>query len=145
MTRHIPISILVCMIMCCAIACTDAAPPSEPDKIIWYTYQDMASILENKDDDRKFMLHFYSVRCGWCTKMNHDVFARPEIVAYINENFIPLRINVSNQPDAVAKYSVGPVPTTWFLKKDGEKLAMLPGYVPPERFRSILRSIKAEK
>ena len=91
--------------------------------------------------------------CGWCRRMDRDVYARGEIGDYLNRHFIMVRLNAESGErvtyagrtltarSLAGGFQVTGYPTTIFLKSDGTHLVNVPGYLPPDRFMKLVRFI----
>jgi len=75
--------------------------------------------------------------------MAKETFQDHSVIAYLNANFISVRVNSDRERKIAASYGVRGVPTTWFLKENGEKIGSLPGYIPPDKLLSILKKVYA--
>jgi thioredoxin-related protein len=75
--------------------------------------------------------------------MNKKTFKDPSVMAYLNANFVSIRINSDVEKKIASNYGVRGVPITWFIKKNGKKIGPIPGYIPPDTFLSMLKSIQA--
>jgi thioredoxin-related protein len=73
--------------------------------------------------------------------MEKETFQNPLVVSFINENFIAIRVNADKKKKIASSYGVIGIQTSWFLEGNG--IANLPGYIPPERFLSMLKKIFA--
>jgi len=109
------------------------------DSINWHTYDEGMAL--GKIEKKKVFLHFYADWCHYCRKMAKETFQDPSVVAFLKGNFIAIRVNTDKQTKIAASYGVRGVPSTWFLKENGEKIVSLPGYIPPERLLSILKKV----
>jgi hypothetical protein len=72
--------------------------------------------------------------------MDETSYSDAEVVAAINEAFIPVRVDADQRPDINARYNAGGWPTTAFLTHEGDILNAQT-YVPPEGMRAIIRTI----
>ena len=72
-----------------------------------------------------------------CHEMDRTSYTDPDIVALINERFVPVRVDADDRPDISERYSLGGWPTTAFLTPGGEILAG-GTFVPPDRMRDML-------
>ena len=70
--------------------------------------------------------------------------ARPEIYAYLKENFTPVRIDFDRDKDAVREYGVRGIPDVWFLDSRGEKLKNVYCFVPEDTMLSILKYMSSD-
>jgi uncharacterized protein YyaL (SSP411 family) len=78
--------------------------------------------------------------CHWCHEMDRTSYADPGIVSFINQRFIPIRVDADERPDISERYNLGGWPTTAFLTPDG---AILAGgtFVPLERMPGVLAQV----
>lgn len=59
------------------------------------TFKDLSEDLQEATAEGKRLMVLIEQRgCIYCTKMHEEVFARPEIEAYIEENYFVLQINM---------------------------------------------------
>ncbi|MEU3921784.1 thioredoxin domain-containing protein [Streptomyces sp. NPDC029004] len=94
--------------------------------------------------------------CHWCHVMAHESFEDDETAAYMNEHFVPVKVDREERPDVDAVYmeavqaatGQGGWPMTVFLTADGEPF-YFGTYFPPEprhgmaSFRQILEGVAA--
>jgi len=69
---------------------------------------------------------------------------RPKIHAYLNENFIPVRVDFDLKKAIVRRYGVQGVPDLWFLDSQGKRLKRSIGFVPADTLLSILKYINED-
>lgn len=92
--------------------------------------------------------------CGWCIKLNKEVFSKPEFKDYAGKNLVlvevdfprkkPLSVETRKQNEELAgRYGVQGFPTIIVLNSDGEKVGEL-GYMPggPEAFIAELEKLR---
>jgi thioredoxin-related protein len=108
----------------------------------WVGYDEGMAL--GKKDGKKIMINFYADWCGYCRKMNKEIFTQGEAADFINQNFVPIRINTENEKQLAEAYKVSGLPTTWFLDKGGEGILNLPGYLPKEMFMSYMKFIQTD-
>jgi len=105
-------------------------------EIKWYHWGEKP-FAEAKKRDALILLSISGVWCHWCHVMDETSYSDPEIIEYINENFIPIRVDTDQRPDVNERYNLGGWPTTAILTPDGE---LLTGgtYIPPQQLKSLL-------
>ncbi|XOD69018.1 MAG: thioredoxin family protein [Flavobacteriales bacterium AspAUS03] len=52
-----------------------------------------AEYLVERSPKKKIMIMFYTTWCGYCKLMNRNTFRNPAVVKYIDENYIPVRVD----------------------------------------------------
>jgi thioredoxin-related protein len=120
-------------------------------EIRWRTFD--AGLREAKATGRPMIVDVFTGWCGYCKKMDREVFPRDEVQAYLAKKFIPVRvdgegaeaINYEGRAYTGATFSqrfrISGYPTFIFLRADGAHLVNVPGYMPPEQFLTLLRYV----
>lgn len=113
------------------------------------TFKDLREDLEEANGDGKRLALIFEQRgCVYCTKMHEEIFPRPEISQYIEDNFFVVQLNLYGdvevtdfdgetlaEKDMARKWGVLFTPTILFLPEEvGEgvtapeaAVAMMPG------------------
>ena len=107
--------------------------------IKWYTYKE--GIELSKKEGKKIFLHFYAGWCTYCKKMEKETFNDYSVASYLNDNFIPIKVNSDREIKIALDFGVKGLPSTWFIAENGERISGLPGYIPPKRLLNILKYI----
>ena len=108
-----------------------------------------------KTDNKLLLIDFTgSDWCGWCIKLNREVFSRPEFKDYATKNLVlvevdfprtkQLTMTVQEQNIGLAQqYRIEAFPTIVVLNGEGKKVGEL-GYLPggPEAFIAELEKIR---
>ena len=126
------------------------APGLATKKFSWSGFQD--ALARAAESDKLIFVDVYTDWCGWCKKLDQQVYSRDDIRSYLSEKFVPVKLNAEDKSTSVriagqeltyaqlaAAYGVRSYPTTLFLFSDGKLLYALRGYHPPERFLKALR------
>ena len=90
--------------------------------------------------DKPILLDIGAVWCHWCHRMDADTYSHPQVAAFINENFIPIKVDNDRRPDINARYNMGGWPTTALLTPQGEIITGAT-YVPPAQMQSLLQQV----
>ena len=115
---------------------------AEKKQIHWQTYD--AGIKMIKEQNKKGFLHFYTDWCTYCKLMNKETFNDPKIIDYLNNNFVPIRVNAEKEKDVAKKYGVNRFPSNWFIGEDSSALTNQPGFIPPEMLLNMLKFLKTD-
>ena len=91
-------------------------------------------------EQKPVLLSLSTVWCRWCHEMDRTSYADAEIAAFINDRFVPIRVDADDRPDISERYNLGGWPTTAFLTPDGE---ILGGgtFVPIDRMPGVLTQV----
>ncbi len=109
------------------------------EKINWREFSKEA-FQEAKEKDIPVLLSLSASWCHWCHVMDKTSYSDEGIVDFINNNFIPVRVDSDKRPDINDRYNMGGWPTTAFLTPEGN--LMTGGtYIPPEEMKNILENI----
>ncbi|HYM81093.1 MAG TPA: thioredoxin fold domain-containing protein [Candidatus Limnocylindria bacterium] len=112
-----------------------------------------AALREAKSKGRPVLVDVYTNWCGWCRRMDRDVYERADVRAYLDAHFVSVKLNAEAADPAryegkahtsrslASRFRVTGYPTTVFLSASGGHLVNVPGYIPPQRFLLLLRFI----
>ena len=112
---------------------------SAVETINWRSYEE--GLVVSKSEKKKVFLHFYADWCVFCGKMAKETFQNPAVVSYLNNHFIPVRVDTDKDPATAMKYGVQGLPSTWFLTEMGEAIGTVPGFIPPEPLLAMLKEV----
>lgn len=115
--------------------------PNRAHEIGWRPWGPEA-FAEAARRDVPILLSISAVWCHWCHVMDETSYSDDEVIRFIGERFVPIRVDNDERPDVNARYNQGGWPTTAFLTPDGELIAGLT-YVPPEQMRQALQQVSA--
>lgn len=113
--------------------------PNRANEIQWREWGEDA-FREAKETGKPVLLSLSAVWCHWCHVMDETSYSHDGVIKYINEHFIPVRVDNDQRPDVNARYNMGGWPTTAFLTPEGEVLAGAT-YVAPEKMLELLPQV----
>ena len=71
----------------------------------WMTWEEAVSAAKSDKaagrKPKKVFVDIYTGWCGWCKKMDTETFAQPQISAYLNDNFYPVKFNAEQKESIV--------------------------------------------
>jgi thioredoxin-related protein len=112
-----------------------------------------AGLREAGTSGRPVLVDVTTDWCGWCKRMDRDVYARADVRDYLARKFVTVKLDAESGDAAryegrahtsrtlAARFGVTGYPTTVFLSAKGALLGSVPGYLSPEDFLLLLRFI----
>jgi len=112
-----------------------------------------AGLQQARQRQRPVLVDVYTQWCGWCKRMDRDVYSRDDVREYLSQKFVTVKLDAEAPDEAryagkaytsrtlAAYFRITGYPTTLFLKSDGTHLVSVPGYVDGEKFLLLLRYI----
>jgi thioredoxin-related protein len=140
-----------------ALLASFAAVQLQAAELNWMTDLPKAQ-AQAKKENKLVMLDFTgSDWCGWCIKLNKEVFSKPEFAAYAKTNLVLVEVDFPRSKTQSAalkkanealgeKYGIEGYPTIIVLNGEGKKVGKL-GYMPggPKAFTAELDKLKSKK
>jgi thioredoxin-related protein len=129
---------------------------SSEEKLQWLTLPQ--ALEKTKTHPRKILIDIYTDWCGYCKRMDKQVYQHPEVVAKLNKDFYVVKLNAELRDPItvngktyryVQKYRAHELalsllngemsyPSTVFLNEKQQIMERVPGFIPPKDF---LRSL----
>ena len=119
-----------------------AKPEKIPDDIQWQPSFE-AAMAQSKKSGKPLMVDFYTDWCGYCRKLDSDVFTDFGVISE-SVNFVSVKVNAEKAPALAQKYQVEGFPTIIWLGSDGTQLERLPGFIEAPGFLETMRSAHAK-
>lgn len=115
-------------------ACTYAS-----DTLNYLEYQ--AALQKGRALQRPLLIIFSSPWCYHCTEMKRKISQNRDIVATINERFLLVEVDISENKKLKEDYRIYFTPTIVFLDSHGKPIMDVKGFIPMDRFRKLLRYV----
>jgi YHS domain-containing protein/thioredoxin-related protein len=125
---------LGCSLVLLACALARAAPPQT---IAWRSDYAQAR-AESRSRNLPLWVQFTGPWCPYCTRLEREALASPQIVALAREQFIPLKLRSDYNETLTSGFGVSGLPATFIVSPEGKILAQLEGYTEPPSFRAFL-------
>ncbi|MDR0870269.1 MAG: thioredoxin family protein [Planctomycetaceae bacterium] len=91
-----------------------------------------------KEIKRPLFVHFYGNNCPPCRAMDEEVFTNPILIQRLNTGFIPVKVNVAEQPALAKQMNITAIPTDVILNFDGQLIHRRQGGIKSDRFNQYL-------
>lgn len=151
MTRLFLCAALAVTLAVPALAQTDASRVPD-DAPAWLPMEE--AIAKAQAEDKLLLVHTYAVWCGWCARMDQEVYTDDAVQAYLAEHFVGTRVNLESEEEvpffattvSMARlgiaFGVTGTPTTVFVDPSGELITKLPGFADAETFGYALHFVR---
>ena len=132
-------------------------PAPKAEKLQWMTLKEaQQAMLKEK---RPILIDLYTDWCGWCKVMDKKTYTNAKVIAYLQQNFYPVKLNAetrealnwndktynfnaSNRTNDFAvflTYGRLSYPTTVIIPTDNSGPQPVPGYLEPKDLELIVR------
>jgi len=128
----LPAALLLAGIFCSGALATEGG-------IQWFSYAEGRE--RGEAENKKVFLVFDADWCKYCLMMEKETFRDPTVVAYVNRNFVPIKVNSDREQSIASKYNVRGLPSTWFISETGDRIGNRPGYIPADEMLQVLKFI----
>ena len=133
-----------------AAAQTDASAIPE-DAPTWLPMGE--AVAAARADSSILIVHLYAKWCGWCARLDQDVYSDDGVQAYMDDHFAATRVDIESDEEVAffgrqipmreiaSAFQVTGTPTTVFFDADGRYITKLPGFAPAQDFYLVLRYV----
>ena len=91
------------------------------------------------------MVDVYTDWCGWCKKLDHDVFEDDQVGAAL-KGFVAIRFDAENGGERILeKFKVNGFPTVLFLDPDGGIVKRVNGYVNRDTMLQVIAALPRKR
>lgn len=127
MKKRIPkLFLLLCFVGFSFLQALAQAPAGAAEQLVWHTSLPEANDLSQASKKPIFAFFTGSDWCGWCKKLQNDVFSKPEFISWAQKNVILLELDYPRRkqlPPELAEQNNGlqqamgirGFPTIWIL------------------------------
>ena len=131
---------MVCLLL--AVITTPTAGMAQ-QQVRWEPTLESAQRLAEQTN-RLVIVQFWAPWCTVCTRMEAEVLSRPEVVAALHENYVPVKINADHFPATARQYGITALPTTIITAPDGQLLDKVRGRLGTAQYLERINRVAAE-
>lgn len=100
--KHLRTPALIAGLMITSFSFADPMPApaslvNEP--VNWMSWEEATA--QPNEEKRKYIVDLYTDWCGWCKKMDATTFKDETVMAYLRENFYPVKFDAEQKEDLV--------------------------------------------
>ena len=122
--------------------CSATPVYADETNIQWNSYN--AGMEKIAQENKKGFIHFYTDWCTYCKMMNRKTFSNDAVATYLNQNFVPIRVNGDEQKSVTSDYGVNGFPSNWFIAEDQSDIGSRPGFIPADIFLKMLKYVESD-
>ncbi len=111
-------------------------------EIHWLDHE--KGLVMAREQNKPVFLHFSAQWCGYCRKMERETFQDKEVISYLNDHFISIKVDADERKGLARKYQVAGLPDNRFLDKDGNPVYRVPGFMEPLALVFFLEYIQSK-
>jgi thiol:disulfide interchange protein len=112
---------------------------NEQGGVAWvYTLSEGLAI--SKSTKKPLMVDFFATWCGWCKKLDKDVYTNAEVLE-LSKEFVCVKVDTDKNSKDTEKYVIQGLPTVAFLNADGTIIDKLVGYTAAPAFSLKMKKV----
>lgn len=125
--------------LCCLLAFAFTAEAQQISFVKNCSWEELKARAQK--EDKPIFVDVYTSWCAPCKKMAATVFKDPEVVAYMDKNYISIQLDAEKEKSHgfFANFHPGAYPSFYWLDKNGRLLSTKTGYMPSEPFLKSCR------
>lgn len=93
---------------------------------------------------KPLLLQMTASWCVYCHKMIRETYSDPNVVTYVNANFVPVQLDVDKHPDLTKALRIKSFPSTAIVSADFQTVHKIAGFKKPRPFAEQLAAIAKE-
>lgn len=117
--------------------------PAAPAGLQWQTDVQRA-LWEARQQRKPLLVVFGAPWCRFCKKLEQETLAHPPLADYLNRQYVPLHVDVDQQPELAKQLGVKSLPATVLLGPDVRYWGTVGGYAEPDAYYQKLVAVHRE-
>jgi len=119
---------------------TTTSSTAKVDAINWQPDFNTA-LAKSSEASKPVLVDFFATWCGYCKRLDAETFTDADLAAYMNETFVPVKVDTDKQTELSRKYNIAALPTTVILDTNGTELGRIQGFRDAKAYHEEIASI----
>ena len=108
-------------------------------QISWRAFGEEA-FADAQTKNKPVLLSVTASWCQFCRNMDEQTYGNEAIIQYINEHFVPVRVDSEQRPEINTRYAMGGLPSTGVLTPGGD-VVWGGTFLPPDGMAQLLPQV----
>jgi len=150
-----PLTLFALFLLIAAVALSltvgDSSEGAAESGLIWKSFDEGSTLAVQ--EKKKMLVDIYTDWCGWCKKMDKEVYPDAKVKSVLESKFVVVKLNAESedkiryqgssmsQREFARAVGVTGYPATLFFDENLKAITLLPGYVKADEFSQILAYI----
>jgi thioredoxin-related protein len=149
-----PLTLIALFLLIAAVALSltvGDSPEAAESELSWKSFDEGANLAVQQK--KKMLVDIYTDWCGWCKKMDKEVYPDAKVKSVLESKFVVVKLNAESdnkiryqgssmsQREFARAVGVTGYPATLFFDENLKPITLLPGYVKADNFAQILAFI----
>ena len=133
--RHLTLLLSGLILFQCSFA---SAGDAALDPKVWH--KDLQTAHKKAQEENKPMLVVFGATwCKFCKKLEKETFSNPEMQTFVQDNFIPLYLDLGEQPKVGKILEIKSLPCTVVLSPNADLLGKVVGFKDVDAMQGQLK------
>ena len=128
---------------CAALVCGWLASAASAQQAVRWQVDLEAAKRQASQTNRMVLVHFWATWCLPCKEMEREVLSKPEVMAALAADYVPVKVNADHFPHTCRKYSVSVLPTDIIITPQGQLIEKMDGVTGLPQYLARLNQVAA--
>jgi len=88
-------------------------------------------------------MEFTAEWCGYCKRMEKTTFTNPQVVAFLSDNYLPVRVDADKNKELVADLAIKGLPAILIVSSDLQIIERISGFQTPDALMAKVEPVSA--
>ena len=113
-----------------------------PHSIRWFPWC-KNTFAKAAAENKPILMYLTAHWCAWCAVMDDTTYRDPQVINMVEDNFIPMKVNIDQFPHVADRYHFGGYPSVVFLSGDGQ-IMKGENFLSGELMKNVLTEVLEE-